>query len=159
MKLQVTVQIYSIRARQAPTREGFSTLEEIAAREYHRCMAINQMNGFDESATRSYAHLFQALADPTRLAVVQHLASGEHRVRDLVEHMGLAQSTISKHLRFLVECGLVVARPEGRATWYDLAEPALLKILVAAAEKMLEATGHSVQLCAHLRAGGQEVRE
>ena len=125
--------------------------------EYYRYMAINHGDIFDESATRSYAHLFQALADPTRLAVVQHLASGAHRVRDLVAHMGLAQSTISKHLRFLVECGLVVARPEGRSTWYDLAEPALLKILVAAAEKMLEATGQSAQLCIHLRSEDQEV--
>src|SRR5699024_2300588 len=142
-----------------PTRKGARPLDLIVVTEYHRRMTMKIATGFDECATRAYAHLFQALADPTRLAVVQPLASGEHRVRDLVEHMGLAQSTISNHLRFLVECGLVVARPEGRATWYDLAEPALLKILVAAAEKMLEATGHSVQLCAHLRAGGQEVRE
>ena len=118
-------------------------------------MAINSSSSLDELATRSYAHLFQALADPTRLAVVQHLASGEHRVRDLVEHMGLAQSTISKHLSFLVECGLINARPEGRATWYSLAEPALLRILVAAAEKMLEATGNAAQLCVHLRSGEQ----
>lgn len=118
-------------------------------------MAINSSSPLDELATRSYAHLFQALADPTRLAVVQHLASREHRVRDLVEHMGLAQSTISKHLSFLVECGLINARPEGRATWYSLAEPALLRILVAAAEKMLEATGNAAQLCVHLRSGEQ----
>jgi len=113
-------------------------------------MAINEITTLNDVATRAYAHLFQALADPTRLAVVQHLASGEHRVRDLVEHMGLAQSTISKHLSFLVECGLLVARPEGRATWYTLAEPALLRILIAAAEKMLEATGNAAQLCVHL---------
>ncbi|MDN6411746.1 MAG: metalloregulator ArsR/SmtB family transcription factor [Yaniella sp.] len=118
-------------------------------------MTFNSSSSLDELATRPYAHLFQALADPTRLAVVQHLASGEHRVRDLVEHMGLAQSTISKHLSFLVECGLINARPEGRATWYSLAEPALLRILVAAAEKMLEATGNAAQLCRHLRSGEQ----
>lgn len=121
-------------------------------------MAINDADTLDEFATRAYAHLFQALADPTRLAVVQHLASGEHRVRDLVDHMGLAQSTVSKHLRFLVECGLIDARPEGRATWYALAEPALLKILVAATEKMLEATGNAAQLCVHLRSDDQAVR-
>lgn len=105
----------------------------------------------DTVATAAYAHLFQALAEPTRLAIVQHLASGEHRVRDLVEHMGLAQSTVSKHVSFLLECGLVTSRPEGRASWYALAEPALLRILVAAAEKMLDATGNPVVLCRHLR--------
>lgn len=116
-------------------------------------MAMNSVTSVDDLATQAYAHLFQAFAEPTRLAILQHLASGEHRVRDLVEHMGLAQSTVSKHLGFLVECGLIASRPEGRATWYALAEPALLKILVAAAEKMLEATDRSAQLCEHLRMG------
>lgn len=113
-------------------------------------MAMNENVALDDLATEAYAHLFQALADPTRLAILQHLASGEHRVRDLVDHMGLAQSTVSKHLRFLVECGLITPRPEGRATWYGLAEPALLKILIAAAERMLEATGNAAKLCVHL---------
>ncbi len=105
----------------------------------------------DDVATAAYAHLFQALAEPTRLAIVQHLASGEHRVRDLVEHMGLAQSTVSKHVGFLLECGLVTMRPEGRSTWYSLAEPGLLRNLIAAAEQVLDATGTHVVLCTHLR--------
>lgn len=113
-------------------------------------MAINSEVVVDNHATEAYAHLFQALAEPVRLAILQHLASGEHRVRDLVDHMELAQSTVSKHISFLVECGLLTARPEGRATWYALAEPALLKILVAAAEQMLNSTGHAAQLCSHL---------
>ncbi|MDO4259040.1 MAG: metalloregulator ArsR/SmtB family transcription factor [Actinomycetaceae bacterium] len=119
-------------------------------------MAMNReiVPPIDETATAAYAHLFQALAEPTRLAIVQHLSSGEHRVRDLVAHMGLAQSTVSKHISFLLECGLVTVRPEGRASWYALAEPALLRILIAAAERMLEATGNPAVLCSHLRPGG-----
>ena len=105
-------------------------------------MTMNQQEGatLDEVATAAYAHLFQAFAEPTRLAIVQHLASGEHRVRDLVEHMGLAQSTVSKHVGFLVECGLATMRPEGRSTWYSLTQPELLRTLVAAAECLLDAT-------------------
>lgn len=104
----------------------------------------------DEVATAAYAHLFQAFAEPMRLAILQHLATGEHRVRDLVEHMGLAQSTVSKHVSFLLECGLVTVRPEGRASWYALAEPALLRVLIVAAEQMLAATGTPAMLCRHL---------
>lgn len=106
----------------------------------------------DEAATTAYAHLFQALAEPTRLAIVQHLASGPHRVRDLVSHMGLAQSTVSKHIAFLHECRLLTARPEGRATWYALAEPELLRGLITAAERVLTATGAHAVLCQHLHA-------
>lgn len=116
-------------------------------------MTINQQATvpLDEVATAAYAHLFQAFAEPTRLAIVQHLASGEHRVRDLVEHMGLAQSTVSKHVGFLVECGLATMRPEGRSTWYSLTEPELLRALIAAAERLLDATGTQALLCTHLR--------
>lgn len=105
----------------------------------------------DEVATAAYAHLFQALADPTRLTLVQHLASGEHRVRDLVDHLGLAQSTVSKHLGFLLECGLVTLRPEGRSTWYALADPTRLRRLITAAEDVLKASGTDAVLCTHLR--------
>ena len=112
---------------------------------------VSELPTLDARATASYAHLFQALSEPTRLAVVQHLASGEHRVRDLVEHMGLAQSTVSKHLSFLVECDLIQARPEGRATWYSLTRPHELAALIAAAEHILHTTGTDAVLCAHLR--------
>ncbi len=108
----------------------------------------------DGVATAAYAHLFQALAEPARLAIVQHLASGEHRIRDLVAHLGLAQSTVSKHVSFLLQCGLVTVRPDGRASWYALAEPALLLDLIAAAGSMLAATGNPVVLCSHLRSAG-----
>nr|WP_040158239.1 metalloregulator ArsR/SmtB family transcription factor [Mobilicoccus massiliensis] len=104
----------------------------------------------DDTATAAYAHLFDTLGEPTRLAILQHLASGEHRVRDLVEHLGLAQSTVSKHIAFLHECGLVTQRPEGRATWYALENPARLRTLIAAARDILRATGSEAVLCPHL---------
>lgn len=116
-------------------------------------MAMNHVVPIDDRATEAYAHLFQAFAEPTRLAILQHLASGEHRVRDLIEHMDLAQSTVSKHLKFLVECGLITSHPQGRATWYALADPGALQTLIVAAEQMLHATGKSAQLCEHLRIG------
>lgn len=109
----------------------------------------------DEEATAAYAHLFQALSDPQRLAIIQHLASGQHRVRDLVEHLRLAQSTVSGHVAFLYQCGLLAARPEGRSTWYSLAEPTLLQALMSTAESILSATGRHAQLCPHMRQSGE----
>ena len=90
--------------------------------------------------------LFRGLADPARLAIVRHLALGEHRVVELTAHLGLAQSTVSGHLACLRDCGLVVARAEGRASVYSLARPELLDLL-AAAERLLDATGSAVALC------------
>lgn len=90
--------------------------------------------------------LFRSLADPTRLAIVQRLAAGESRVRDLVDALGLAQSTVSEHVACLRDCGLVDGRTDGRQTFYFLARPELMELLEAA-EILLEATGHKVDLC------------
>lgn len=90
--------------------------------------------------------LFRSLADPARLAILQHLALGEHRVVELTRHLGLAQSTVSGHLACLRDCGLVASRPQGRASVYSLARPELMELL-AAAERVLAATGSAVTLC------------
>ena len=94
------------------------------------------------------ACLFHGFSDPSRIAILQHLALGEHRVVDLTAHIGLAQSTVSKHLACLRDCGLVSARPEGRATIYSLNHAEALMDLWAAAEKLLALTGDAVTLCA-----------
>ncbi len=90
--------------------------------------------------------LFRSLADPARLAIVRHLARGEHRVVELTSQLGLAQSTVSQHLACLRECGLVTVRAQGRASLYSLAQPELMDLL-ASAERLLEAIGEHVTLC------------
>lgn len=93
------------------------------------------------------AALFHSLSDPARLAVLQHLTHGEHRVRDLTEHIGLAQSTVSAHLACLKDCGLVGSHPQGRASMFFLTTAPELLAVLAAAERLLDATGHAVELC------------
>lgn len=95
------------------------------------------------------AALFHALAEPTRLALLARLSSGEHRVRYLVEHMHLAQSTVSKHLACLRDCGLVTVRAEGRASWFSLADPPRLSDLLESADALLAASGASLSLRDH----------
>jgi DNA-binding transcriptional ArsR family regulator len=101
----------------------------------------------DHAALGAAACLFRGLSDPARVAILSHLALGEHRVVDLTAHLGLAQSTVSAHLACLRDCGLVQSRPQGRASIYSLsAEPELMALL-AAAERLLAATGDAVVLC------------
>jgi DNA-binding transcriptional ArsR family regulator len=51
--------------------------------------------------------LFAALADPTRRAIIARLASGQATVTELVEPFGLAQPSVSKHLKVLERAGLI----------------------------------------------------
>ncbi|MHA6524438.1 ArsR/SmtB family transcription factor [Tessaracoccus sp. G1721] len=99
------------------------------------------------------AAFFHGLSDPSRLAILQHLTLGEHRVRDLTEHLGLAQSTVSAHLACLRECGLVESRPEGRASVFSLVGAPELMGVLAAAERLLESTGNAVALCPNYGVG------
>ncbi|GAA1623729.1 ArsR/SmtB family transcription factor [Leucobacter chromiireducens] len=99
------------------------------------------------SALTPAAHLFQSFSDPSRLVILQHLQLGEHRVVDLTQHLGLSQSTVSKHLASLKDAGLVMSRPEGRASVYSLRHTPQILALFAAAERLLELTGDIVQLC------------
>ena len=95
------------------------------------------------------AALFHGLSEPSRLLIVRHLALGEHRVVDLTDHLGLAQSTVSKHLACLRDCGLVASRPEGRASVFSLTHPEALMGVWSAAERLLDLTGDAVALCPH----------
>ena len=98
------------------------------------------------SSLQAAAALFRSLGDPARLAMLRQLAGGEARVVNLTSQLGLAQSTVSKHLACLRDCGLVTVRPAGRASVYSLAQPALLDLFTAA-EAVLDATGNAVALC------------
>jgi len=102
----------------------------------------------DERAAMSVAAcLFRGLGDPARLAILRHLLLGEHRVRDLTDHLGLAQSTVSAHLACLRDCGLVTSEPNGRASMFMLTQPELVLEVLRAAELLLAATGDEVALC------------
>jgi DNA-binding transcriptional ArsR family regulator len=113
-------------------------------------MAMNQVETASEvEALVAAACLLHGLSDPNRLAILQLLALGEHRVIDLTDHLGLAQSTVSKHLALLRDCGLVVSRPSGRASMFSLAHPAATAEILRATERLLEATGEAVVLSAN----------
>jgi DNA-binding transcriptional ArsR family regulator len=104
----------------------------------------------EAAALEPAATLYRALGEPVRLTILQHLATGEHRVRDLTDHLNLAQSTVSAHLACLRDCGLVDSRPAGRATVYSLRDPDRLTALLAATETFLAATGSTVALRRHM---------
>jgi len=101
----------------------------------------------ERAALTAAACLFHGFSDPSRLAIVRHLALGEHRVVDLTAHLGLAQSTVSKHLACLKDCGLVTSRPVGRASMWQLEHSPAVLDLLSAAERLLGLTGDAVTLC------------
>jgi DNA-binding transcriptional ArsR family regulator len=67
----------------------------------------------------------KALADPTRLRILQRLSEGEGTVTDLMRHVDLSQPLVSWHLRRLRVAGLVETRRSGREVVCSLARDTL----------------------------------
>lgn len=102
---------------------------------------MNEAPGVRASDRADAAALLHAFSERSRLLIIEHLLLGEHRVVDLTAHLGLAQSTVSKHLACLLDCGVVQVRPEGRASVYTLAHPEATLDLLSAADRLLSLTG------------------
>lgn len=111
----------------------------------------------EADAMAAAAALFHSFGDPSRLVILQHLQLGEHRVVDLIKHLGLSQSTVSKHLACLKDTGMVASRAVGRASMYSLRHPEAVVDILSAAEKMLALTGDAVRLCPEHHEGGLSV--
>jgi ArsR family transcriptional regulator, arsenate/arsenite/antimonite-responsive transcriptional repressor len=78
-----------------------------------------------DAATR-LASTFKALADPTRVSIVNRLAcADECCVCDLTEAFDLSQPTVSHHLRILRDAGLVEAERRGTWAYYRLVPEAI----------------------------------
>ncbi len=73
--------------------------------------------------------IFQALADPSRRAILESLTRGEAAVKDLTARFDISQPAVSQHLGTLREAGLVSARKEGRHVFYRV-DPRGMKPLI-----------------------------
>jgi len=92
------------------------------------------------------AKLFRGLADPSRLAILEALCSGETTVSDVVAATGLSQPNASGHLACLKDCGLVTSRQAGRFVYYSLADPRIKQVL-RGAEDILARVAERVYAC------------
>lgn len=81
------------------------------------------------------ATFFQALADPTRVRILEMLAERPMTVSELVSGLGVAQGRVSSHLSCLRWCGYVRGEVDGRFNRYSLVDDGIREIL---------ATGESI---------------
>ena len=83
-----------------------------------------------DSVLRSYkANIFQALAHPTRIAIVEMLGSGESSAHSLQARLGIEQANLSQHLAVLRSRQIVSNRKEGNQVFYSLRNPVLTEVL------------------------------
>ena len=66
------------------------------------------------------ARVFKAFCDENRLMILEMLQSGEKCACVLLEKLNIVQSTLSHHMKILVDSGIVSARKEGKWTYYSI---------------------------------------
>src|SRR3954447_10859916 len=82
-----------------------------------------------ETIRQFKASIFQALAHPTRIAIVELLRDGELTAGAIIERLGLEQANASQHLAVLRAKYVVVKRREGNQAFYSLRDPLLIEVL------------------------------
>ncbi|MDF2941688.1 MAG: transcriptional regulator [Herbinix sp.] len=75
-----------------------------------------------------YASVFKALADETRLKIVEMLSCGELCACDILESFQITQPTLSYHMKILTDSGIVVSRKEGSWVRYHNNEELVLSV-------------------------------
>ena len=81
------------------------------------------------SHSAALARFGHALSDPTRVGVLLALREAPAYPSDLADALGVSRQVMSNQLACLRGCGLVEAIPDGRRTWYRLADPHLAPAL------------------------------
>ena len=82
-----------------------------------------------DALRRFKAEIFQALAHPTRIAIVEALRDGELPAGKLIEMLELEQANASQHLAILRAKSIVVNRKAGNQVFYSLRDPVLIEVL------------------------------
>jgi len=75
------------------------------------------------------AEIFQALAHPTRIAIVEALRNGELTAGALLTHVSVEPANLSQHLAVLRSKQVVESRKAGTQVYYSLPDPVLLDVL------------------------------
>ncbi len=95
----------------------------------------------DEKTRRVFkkqARVLKALANESRLMIIDRLSLGECSVGQLTELVGSDQSTVSKHLAVLRSNGLVEDRRDGNTVYYKLLTPCVLNFFSCASQVIEE---------------------
>jgi DNA-binding transcriptional ArsR family regulator len=77
---------------------------------------------------RLIAERFKALAEPSRLEILNALRGGERTVTEILEVTGFGQANVSKHLQLLYSAGFVDRRKDGVSMHYKLADNEVIRL-------------------------------
>jgi ArsR family transcriptional regulator len=82
-----------------------------------------------DTLRRFKAEFFQALAHPTRIAIIEQLREGELSAGALIERLGVEQANASQHLSILRAKRILINRKAGNQVFYSVRDPLVIQVL------------------------------
>jgi DNA-binding transcriptional ArsR family regulator len=82
-----------------------------------------------DTLRRFKADFFQALAHPTRIAIIEQLRDGELSAGALIERLGVEQANASQHLSILRAKRILISRKAGNQVFYSVRDPLVIQLL------------------------------
>jgi ArsR family transcriptional regulator len=92
----------------------------------------------EDDIFKRQARVLKALANESRLKIVDRLSREECSVGELTDLVGTDRSTVSKHLAVLRSHGIVLDRREGNVVYYSLQTPCVVKFFACATQVLKE---------------------
>ncbi|MDE2081899.1 MAG: helix-turn-helix transcriptional regulator [Burkholderiales bacterium] len=86
------------------------------------------MEGLPDEALAQVAAYFQALAEPSRLQLLNLLRQHERSVGELAQLCGFSAANVSRHLALLTRHGLIARESRGNSAYYRIADPAVYQL-------------------------------
>ncbi len=100
-------------------------------------MIVDRMH-LSDKALDLVAGRFRSLGEPMRLKILRLLECGEMSVGQLVRQLDSSQANISKHLKVLMNAGVLSRRVQGTQAFYSISDPVILKICDTVCNGMAE---------------------
>lgn len=111
-----------------------TTIDAIRALAYYHIEKIRNDREMDMRDHEGDARVFKALCNEYRLQALEMLRTGEKCACELNDAIDLSQSTLSHHMKILVDSGIVSARQEGKWRYYTISKEGARRAMALLAE-------------------------
>jgi ArsR family transcriptional regulator len=99
----------------------------------------------DEMSINNFRSIvFKALGDPSRLKILEFLRDDEKCACEIIPTVGFTQPTVSRHLKVLIDCGILKRRKEGNKMLYSATSPKIYKLIDVADSSLIESLSRNV---------------
>lgn len=105
----------------------------------------------EQEVSLLHTHICEGLGDPKRVLILYLLSPRPRNVTEITEALGIPQPTASHHIKVLRDRGLIVARKEGTAIYYSLADTRIIDALDLMRAMLADMLAHRAGLLEHSR--------